>query len=354
MRSSAASKDLSGRQPERQRTAVGAAAAAWTDGRPGRFERIAVPVIVVIYAVGMPVWSGSRVLDEPHRPIVAITVIVATVCSAVLQLWLLVPAARARRPRHAGWLIGTFIIINGAAFAVIGVLWFAAGEQLAVIAAVYLDLRWAVPAVVALAAAPAASAFAGHDPVAGRYFAQNTLYWAIAMGLLIYVARAAAELRARKRELAESAVIAERARIDAELGASIGAELEQLIPAGRRAEHAARDDPAAAEHDLRAVTSASRRALATTRRMVSHYQTITARSEVGTAVKLLAAAGIAARVEVPADVLSQVLDNQRLAKFRSQLTAALRDEAVCECVISARGSGSDLQLELRYRGRVPS
>lgn len=34
----------------------------------GRFERVLLPAIVGIYAVGMPVWSFGRVLDGPHRP----------------------------------------------------------------------------------------------------------------------------------------------------------------------------------------------------------------------------------------------------------------------------------------------
>jgi two-component system sensor histidine kinase DesK len=268
-------------------------------------------------------------------------------CSVALQLWLLVPAARGRRPRHAGWLIVAFAVINLAAFPLIGVPWFAAGEQLAVLAAVYLRPRWSVPVVAALTAAPAAMAIAGHHQKLGHYFAQNTPFWALTVGLLLWLARAAAGLRSSREELAGAAVIAERVRIDHELGVTLAAELEQLIAAGQRAALAAGDDPAAAERELRALTEASRTALARTRRMVSHYQAITVRSELSTAVALLTAAGIGADVDVPSAVLDQALDSERLAGFRSGLTAVLHDQPPGDCLITADGRDGDVRLAIR-------
>jgi signal transduction histidine kinase len=325
-----------------------------TDGVPqGLFERIVIPAIVVTYAVGMPVWSFGRVLAGPHRPSAAAAAGLAMACSVVLQLWLLVPAARGRRPRHAGWLIAAFAVINAAAFPVIGAAWFAAGEQLAVLAAVYLRPRWSVPAVAILAATPAAVAATGRDVTLDRYFAQNTVFWALTMGVVIWLARAAARLRASRQELVGSAVIAERVRIDDELGASLGAELERLIAAGEHAARTADEDPAGAERDLRELTGASRSALAQTRRMVSRYQAITVRSELNTAVALLAAAGIPADVDVPAAVMGQALDSERLAGFRSGLTTVLHDEAPGGCLITADGGGGDLRLAIHRLGREP-
>lgn len=329
-------------------------AAGTGDRARGRFERIVIPAIVGIYSVGMPVWSFSRVLIWTHRPSASAAASVAMVCSVVLQLWLLVPAARARRPRHAGWLITAFAAINLAAFPVIGVLWFAAGEQLAVLTVVYLPARWSVPAVAALTAVPAGMAAAGHDVAQGHYFAQNTPFWALTVGMLIWLVRAAARLRASQEELAGSAVIAERMRIDDELGITLGAELERLIAAGERAARAAGDDPAAAERELRELTRASRRALARTRRMVSRYQAITVRSELTTAMELLTAAGVGIRSEVPAEALGRALDSERLAGFRAGLTSVLRDDAACACVIAVDGGADDLRLEIRHEHRVPS
>ena len=333
--------------------AAGGVPAAWagtagTDDRPqGRFERIVLPAIVVTYAVGIPVWSCGRVLAGPHRPGAGVAAVLAAACSVVLQLWLLVPAARGRRPPHAGWLIAAFVAINAAAFPVIGVLWFAAGEQLAVLVAVYLRPRWSVPIVAVLAAVPAAMAIAGDDLILGHYFAQNTAFWALTIGALIWLARLAGRLRASREELAGSAVIAERVRIDDELRASLGAELELLIAAGERAAQAAAADPAAAERELRALTSASRSTLAKTRRTVSRYQAITVRSELSTAVALLAAAGIRATVNVPSAILGQALDGKRLAGFRSGLTAALHDQAPDACLITADAGAGELELAIR-------
>jgi len=189
----------------------------------GGFERIVIPAIVVTYAVGIPVWSFGRVLAGSHRPSAAVAAGLAMACSVVLQLWLLVPVAEGRRPRHAGWLIAAFALINAAAFPFIGAAWFAAGEQLAVLAAVYLRPRWSVLTVAALAATPAVVAAAGQDQVLDRYFARNTVFWALTMGVVIWLARTAARLRASREELASSAVIAERVRIDDELGTSLAA-----------------------------------------------------------------------------------------------------------------------------------
>jgi signal transduction histidine kinase len=269
-------------------------------------------------------------------------------CSVVLQLWLLVPAARARRPRRAVWLIAVFAVINVSAFPLIGAAWFAAGEQLAVLAAVYLRPRWSAPAVAALAAAPAVVAATGHDLAPGRYFAQNTVFWALTMGVLIWLAGAAARLRASRAEVVGSAVIAERVRMDDELGAGLGTELEQLIAAGLRAAQVAGDDPAAAERELRALTRASRTALSQTRQMVSRYQAITVRSELSTAVALLAAAGIPAEVDVPSAALGHALDSERLAGFRADLTTVLHEQAA-RCLITADGSGADLRLSIQCR-----
>ncbi|MBO0815439.1 MAG: hypothetical protein J2P30_09895 [Actinobacteria bacterium] len=317
------------------------------------FERIVVPALVGIYAVAMPVWSFSRVLLWTHRPSADAAASVAMVCSVALQLWLLVPAARARRPARAGWLIAAFAAINLAAFPFIGVLWFAAGEQFAVLAVVYLRPRWSVPAVAALTAVPAGMAAAGHDVAQAHYFAQNTPFWALTIGMLIWLAGVAARLRARREELAGAAVIAERVRIDNELGVTLGAELERLIAAGERAARAAGDDPGAAERELRELTAASRRALARTRRMVSQYQAATVRSELTTAMELLTAAGVAFRSEVPAEALGRALASERLAGFRSGLTTVLRDQAASGCVITVDG-GEDVRLEIRREDRVPS
>jgi hypothetical protein len=115
----------------------------------------------------MPLWSLGHVLDEPHRP----------------------SAAVARRPRHPGWLIAVFAVV-------------------------YLPLRWSVAAAAPLTSIPAAVAIAGHDQNSAGYFAQNTPLYPLTIGMLIFLVRAVAELRARRRELADTAVIGERLRID--------------------------------------------------------------------------------------------------------------------------------------------
>jgi two-component system, NarL family, sensor histidine kinase DesK len=340
-----------GRLMARGARSPGSAGAPGADDRsPGWFELIVVPAIVATYAVGMPVWSFGRVLAGPHRTSAVIAAGLAMAGSVVLQLWLLVPAARGERPRHPAWLVAAFVAINGAAFPLIGAEWFAAGEQLAVLAAVYLRLRWSVPVIAVLAAAPAVMAAAGQDEVLGRYFAQNTVFWALTIGLLIGLARAAVRLRARRHELAAATVIAERVRMNDELSASVGAELERLVVAEQRAARLVVSDRVAAERELRALSGAARAALAQTRRMASHYQAITVRSELTTAVALLTAAGIPAGVEVPAAVLDRAMDSARLAGFRSGLTTALLGQDPGGYLIAADGAdGADGEVQLVIR-----
>lgn len=321
---------------------------------PGRFERIVLPAVVMTYALGMPIMGYGRVLAEPHRPIAAVAAAIATACSVPLQLWLLFPVARARRRPRSVWLVAAFTAINLAAFVFIGPLWFVAGEELAVLAAILLAPRWSIPAVTVLAAIPAAMAIAGHDPTWGTYYAQNTVFWAMIIGVLIWLARATAELRSHRRELAASAVISERARIDDELGTALGVELGKLVAAGEQAAELARDNPAAAERELHALTGTSRRALAETRRMVGRYRAITVRSELITAVALLTAAGIPSQVDIPPETLDQGLDNRPLAEFRSELTTLLRDNNVSACAIATDGAGDDVRLTIRGRQRETS
>ncbi|HEY2551563.1 MAG TPA: hypothetical protein VGI64_13390 [Streptosporangiaceae bacterium] len=333
---------------------AGLDAAGRDGGLSGWFERLLVPAVVVIYGAGEPVLSVGRVLANPHRPAAAVAAVLAAACSVPLALWLLLPAAHGRRARQAGWLIAAFAAINLAAIAVIGAWWLGVVGMLAVLAVVYLPPRWSVPAVVALGAVPATMAATGHDVVQGQFFAESIVGLALLMGSLMWIARVAARLRADRQELADSAVIAERIRIDDELGVSIGAGLEQLIAAGEHAAQTAADDPVVAERELRELTAASRRALARTRQMVSSYQTITVRTEITTAVALLAAAGIPARVDVPSAVLDEALESRQLTGFRAGLTGVLHDEAAAGCVITAASSDGDLRLQIGRANRVPA
>lgn len=321
---------------------------------PSWFERILVPAMIIVYAVVTPFIGLGRMLSEPHRPVAAVAAAIATACSLPLQVWLLAPTARARRPRHALGLVTVFTVVNLIAFVFAGPVWFIGAEELGVFAAVLLPLIWSVPAVVALAAMPAALAVAGLDSGWGRFYALAVVFQAWIVGMLTWLVRTATELRAGRRELADSAVISERVRIDDELRVTLGAELEKLIAAGERAARIAREDPARGERELLALTDASRLALAQTRQLVSGYRAATVRSELGTAVALLAAAGIPSRVEIPPAALGQTLDTRRLAGFRSDLTTVLRAEDGSGCVITVDGDDGDVRLRIRGRQREPS
>ncbi|HEX8007666.1 MAG TPA: histidine kinase dimerization/phosphoacceptor domain-containing protein [Trebonia sp.] len=246
------------------------------------------------YAVGLPVWSFGRLPASPHRPGAVVAAVLATACSIVVQLWLLVPAARARRPRHAGWLIAAFAAINLAAFPLIGVLWFAAGEQFAVLAAVFLPLRWSVPVVAALVAVPAAT---GADYLYYvTYYTATGIILPAALYASARLVRVAGELRGARIALAEAAVSRERLRVSRDLHDLLGHSLAAISLKGDLAIRLLRRDRAAALAEIENLTEVAREALAGLRAITAGGPKVTLAGELDSARALLAAAGVAVRV----------------------------------------------------------
>jgi hypothetical protein len=143
------------------------------------------------------------------------------------------------------------------------------------------------------------------------------------------MAAALRRLRAARLDLAAAAVAQERLRVDGELSRTLGTALESIASRGQRAAAQLDADPALLEAALleaalRALIEDSRMTLAEARRMIRGYQQGSLRAELDSAVALLAAVGIEARLVLArADVADTGEDAPRAA-LRAGLARALR------------------------------
>jgi two-component system, NarL family, sensor histidine kinase DesK len=103
----------------------------------------------------------------------------------------------------------------------------------------------------------------------------------------------------------------------------------------------------AAETELRALAAASRATLAQSRRLVRRYRQVSLSSELQTAVTLLAAAGIQARIELPPGGQPEVLSAELRGQLRSELARVLREDTPGECVIAVTRQDGQVRLDLR-------
>ncbi len=245
-----------------------------------------------------------------------------------------------------GLLVMTAAIGGALPFA--GQLWLPSFHAVAVSALLLLRPRWSVPIFAALTVAmiPLARTVADLtvDPL--DYYALTLVWRTASVYVPIRLARAVNEVRAAQRALAESAVLAERIRVDNELRRTVGEALADIAVDGHRAGDLATSRPAEAAAVIGALVRRSRNTYTDARRIVKGFQTPSARTELDTAVRLLSAAGIAVDVRLPA---GEGLDDAD-ASFRAELHDAtarlLRDDEVRACTISVTRSERALRVDV--------
>jgi two-component system, NarL family, sensor histidine kinase DesK len=165
--------------------------------------------------------------------------------------------------------------------------------------------------------------------------------------VLVWLARIIGELQAARRQLAASALVVERQRIDDELARTIGAALELIIAGGQAAAGLARDDPQAAARELRALTARSRTTLADARSVLAGYRTVSLDAELRAVTTLLAAAGIRATFVLPDGELPSELPGPLRDRLRAAAAQALTGGAAGECLVTiSRGRSGELDIQL--------
>jgi two-component system, NarL family, sensor histidine kinase DesK len=257
-------------------------------------------------------------------------------------------AAHTRRPPAGAWTLAAMAVIVIGALPLVNSAWTLEFSWLAVSVLIVMPRPWSYLAAVGLVAATIPVALALGDPNNDAvWFLCAVLCRGATLFVLVWLAAVIRRLRAARQALAEEAVTRERLRIDGELRRTLGAALESIVARGERA--MARLDDGAEPHDeLRELVEDSRATLAEARRMVRSYQQVSLRAELNTAVALLTAAGIEARLAQPPGGFPDTIDDAPRAALRAALVRLLRaDPPPRTCLIVVTSHDGRTTLELR-------
>jgi two-component system sensor histidine kinase DesK len=298
-----------------------------------------VPLIGAFSAVALPVEPGH---------IAQVLSLYAIVGPS--SWWLLMSAARNRRPRGHRWVFaGTAAAIAGG-LPVVHADWIRGLYILTALVLVLVRQPWSLLLTVVLVAAPAPLAIAwGHTNWAA-YFTLGLLLHGPPVAVLVWLAASARELRDARETLAREAVLRERLRIDEELRQTLGAALDTITVRAGLADRLASIDPVAAEQEVTAVTDSARQTLSEARRMVTRYQAVPLRAELDMVAALLSAAGIRTRMEVPDDLGSEEAPDVVRSLLRSGTARLLQTAAVQHCVITVYRRKGQVALEMNTDG----
>jgi hypothetical protein len=273
---------------------------------------------------------GDIVTRPPGTDTQGLWALAAAACYLPLHVRHVWYAAHATRPPRGAWTLAAMAVIVLGVLPLAGGNWVMEFSWLAVSVLIVVRRPWSVLIVIGL--------FAAAEPVS-RLFGEPETWatWnAISAGcrcallvVLVWMAAALRRLRAARLDLAAAAVAQERLRVDGELSRTLGTALESIASRGQRAAAQLDADPALLEAALleaalRALIEDSRMTLAEARRMIRGYQQGSLRAELDSAVALLAAVGIEARLVLArADVADTGEDAPRAA-LRAGLARALR------------------------------
>ncbi|PXX60920.1 hypothetical protein DFR70_109111 [Nocardia tenerifensis] len=285
--------------------------------------------------------SGS----DPRADIGATAALLA-LCLPI-YLWHLAFAVRGAVPRNASGTLLTLAVLVLGATPVLGVAWLNTAHIVAVVAALTLRPMLAVPISVMLTAATAPTALLlGASGPDALWLAVTTGMRVIAVYTLVWMVVALRRLLRAGAALAEQAVARERLRIDRELERTVRRALAEITSAARRAQDfTARDDRASARVELATLVDISRRGLAEARQLIRGFQQPAFHHEIASAAALLAAAGIEARVRLPAAGLPEKVDESLRVALRTELARLLRDGADEPVVLAVARVGGEWALE---------
>lgn len=277
--------------------------------------------------------------------------IVATACYLPLHMRHVIYVVRGARPPGAYWTLAAMAVIILGALPLVGLGWLWALSSLAVSALLLLPAPWSGLAFLALVLAPIPLSFVFGEGKFGAYFA-FAVAWRSVPFVLVWLAGAIRELEATRQALAGRAVEQERLRIDAELRRTLGAGLEEITDRGAAAISSA--SSSRAERELRELVAGARRTLADTRRMARGYQTVLLRSELDTAITLLAAAGIDSRVVVGDPELLETVDERLKTALRDGIAGLLQDRRARTCAITMSAECGRIRLAVSSEHAEPA
>lgn len=325
---------------------------ALTEGS-ARFATTAAIVIAFYFSLLHVAFVYVSVPGGDHRGTWALAAVATYLPLHVRHVWF---AAHEKRPPGGTWTLTVMAVIVIGALPLVGSAWVMELSWLAVSALIVVRRPWSYAIAIGLLAAAWPVALLLGDPThVADWFALSTANRTVTLFVLVWLAAAIRRLQATRQALAEDAVLRERLRIDGELRRTVATALESIVIRGQRAAALAGGDSAALEAELRALIEDSRTTLAETRRMVRGYQQVSLQAELDTAAALLAAAGIDARLSLPARSLPSAAEEALRAALRAALARLLRDDTPpTACLITVTCEGGQARLELRTDRGSPS
>jgi len=316
-------------------------------------------------AGGVVLWTAGQMARMLYlgvlegAPGTRVWIITATAIYLPLQVVLVLRAVRNVRPRSSWWLLAGVALAIVGSLPLGGVVWIPVMSVLAGLLLIYFRPPWSLLLFLAAVALSIVMVLFGpHNGYGGRTYEYvsfdtvDVVWGGVAMAVLVWLVRGIRELEVARQHLAARAVVVERRRIDDEVDRTVGAALARIIASGEAAAGLVRDDPDAAARELSQLTAKSRRALAEARGVLTGYREVSLEAELRAAATLLAAAGIAADVELPGAGLPPELPEPLRARLRTLVAQALGDHVVTECVLTITWTG-DGGLDIELVSRSP-
>jgi two-component system sensor histidine kinase DesK len=297
---------------------------------------------------------------EPGNPVVAM---LAGGAIGALQLRHSFAAAQGKRPR--AWPLTFLVLIALVYLPLVWFTWDWAVMQCFVIASAAMLLRGR-PAVIAVVAPILGSAAAGAwtglaDGISAGQTAFRVLYWTTGLttaGVALYgsvrLVWVADMLHAARTELADLAIRRERLRISRDLHDLLGQSLSAVSLKGDLAIRLLRSDTAAAQAEIESLSAVARDALRDIHAIARDERAVSLRTEIDGAAALLAAAGIAAHIDVDLPGLAEPVDNVLAWTVREAVTNMLRHAEPRACSITARRRRGRVRLEVVNDGARPA
>ena len=260
---------------------------------------------------------------------------------------------RGARPPGLWWSLPAMTVIIVAASPLLGWSWFYAYNALGASVLVTLRPRLSFPAFGCLLIGLVVWGLNAHVGLAGAvYAAVAVVDRSAVVFVLVWLVGALRRADSARQALADTALEAERRRIDDELSQTVGTALEAVLQNARAAEASvlAQADASAELHSL---VDYSRSALADVRRLIGRYQRTSPRAELERAASILRVAGIQARVELPAPGNSLILDDALRASLRAEIADLLAEEQAVSVVLRLISDGDGIRFELdRVSGKT--
>jgi two-component system, NarL family, sensor histidine kinase DesK len=312
-------------------------------------SRVATTAAAVVTAVFplLHLWYIFVIPEGGYGPgLWALAAVAAYLPLHLRHVWF---AAHAIRPPGGTWTLAAMAAIIVGVLPLAGDAWVMEFSWLAVSVLIVVRRPWSYVIAIGLVAATLPAARLVGDPRhAVAWYMLSTACRGVTLFVLVWLAAAIRRLQAARLALAEEAVTRERLRIDDELRQTLGAALESIVARGQRAAAQIGGDGAALETELRALIEDSRTTLARARSMVRSYQQVSLRAELDTALGLLSAVGIEARLSLPHGDLPDTIEEAPRAALRAALVSLLRDDRPPRtCLITVFREDGEIRMELR-------